>query len=150
GWGAEHQAGKFQHPTVQGWGAEHKPENSSIRRSKVGEQSNLQGDIALIDSKYGLTGAAAAAELVRIFRNHIFHGKDNTPLSGGLAMVSHFYAATRLLLMLIQNILLLKARDIESDIPLSLAIEERGYRPARFLILNLHRPEAQWAPNSTR
>ncbi|KJZ29988.1 hypothetical protein TW83_17085 [Paracoccus sp. S4493] len=110
----------------------------------------MQGDIALIDSKYGLTGAAAAAELVRIFRNHIFHGKDNTPLSGGLAMVSHFYAATRLLLMLIQNILLLKARDIESDIPLSLAIEERGYRPARFLILNLHRPEAQWAPNSTR
>ena len=33
------QAGKFEHPTVQGWGAEHKPENSSIRRSKVGEQS---------------------------------------------------------------------------------------------------------------
>jgi len=111
---------------------------------------DLQGDIALIDSKYGLTGAAAAAELVRIFRNHIFHGKDNTPLSGESAMVSHFYAATRLLLILIQNLLLLKARDTESDIPLSLVNEEKGCRPARFVLLNLHRPEAQWTPNSTR
>ncbi|MDO5756882.1 MAG: hypothetical protein Q4P24_05110 [Rhodobacterales bacterium] len=111
---------------------------------------DLQGDIELIETKYGLTGAAAAAELVRIFRNHIFHGKDSTPLWGGLAKVSHFYATTRLLLMLIQNLLLLKARDTESDIPLSLVIEEKGNRPARFVLLNLHRPEAQWTPNSTR
>ncbi|MCC5968805.1 MAG: hypothetical protein JJU15_02550 [Pararhodobacter sp.] len=111
---------------------------------------DLQGDIELIETKYGLTGAAAAAELVRIFRNHIFHGKDSTPLWGGLANVSHFYATTRLLLMLIQNLLLLKARDTESDIPLSLVIEEKDYKPARFLLLNLHRPEAQWPPNSTR
>jgi hypothetical protein len=98
----------------------------------------------LIETKYGLTGAAAAAELVRIFRNHIFHGNDSTPLRGGLAMVSHFYSATRLLLMLIQNLLLLTARDTESDISLSLVVEEKGVRPARFVLLNLHRPEDQW------
>ena len=107
---------------------------------------DLQSDIELIETKYKLTGAAAAAELTRIFRNHIFHGKDITPLSGGVAMVSHFYAATRLLLMLIQNLLLLTARDIDDDIPLSLVHDDRGSSPARLVLLNLHRQEARWLP----
>ena len=101
-------------------------------------------DIDHIEEKYGLTGAAAAAELVRIFRNHIFHGKDNTPLSGGAAMVSHFYAVTRLLLMLIQLLLLHRATDIDADIPLSLVHDDKGERPARCVLLNLHRPEPRW------
>lgn len=107
--------------------------------------ADIRGDIELIESKYGLSGAAAAAELARIFRNHIFHGKDSTPLSGGLSMVAHFYAATRLLLMLIQLLLLHTARDIDATIPLSLIHDDKGNRPARDVLLNLHRPEARCA-----
>lgn len=107
---------------------------------------DIQSDIDFIASKYGLTGAAAAAELVRILRNHIFHGKDRTPLSGEAAMVSHFYAATRLLLMLIQIFLLHTIRNHETDIPLSLVHDDMGNKPARDVLLNLHRPESRWMP----
>ena len=106
--------------------------------------AGIRDDLDLIEKKYGLTGAAAAAELARIFRNHVFHGKDSTPLSGGSTMTSHFYATTRLLLMLIQLLLLHTARDTGADIPLSLIDDDKGERPARHVLLNLHRPEARW------
>lgn len=106
--------------------------------------TGVRDDIARITTKYGLSGAAAAAELVRIFRNHIVHGKDSTPLSGGSTMVVHFYATTRLLLMLIQLLLLHAVKQKDANIPLSLIFDDKGKLPARHVLLNLHRPEVRW------
>lgn len=74
-----------------------------------------------------------------------FHGKDSTPLSGGAAMVAHFYAVTRLLLMLSQLLILHTARDLDATIPPSLIHDDKGDRPARHVLSNLYRPQARWA-----
>jgi hypothetical protein len=109
-----------------------------------GRLSGLKKDIDLIQTKYGLAGASAAAELMRLFRNHVFHGKDSTPLSGGSTMVAHFYVSARLLLMLIQILLLHRVTDQTAKIPLSLASDDKGELLAKHVLQNLHRPEAQW------
>lgn len=106
---------------------------------------DIREPIGMMEEKYHLKGAAAAAELARIFRNHIFHGKDSTPLSGERAMVSHFYAMTRLLLMLVQLLLVYHVRNVQSNIPFSFIFEDKGALPARHVLLNLHRPEPRWA-----
>lgn len=107
----------------------------------------LAEDIDLIQTKYGLEGASAAAELMRLFRNHVVHGDDSTPLLGDSRMVVHFYASARLLLMLIQILLLHRMTDQTAKIPLSLVLDDKGELPAKHVLLNLHRPEAQWLVN---
>jgi len=104
----------------------------------------IRPEIADIEGKYKLNGAAAAAELVRIFRNHVVHGRDGTPLSTGSTMVSHFYSMSRLLLLLVQIVAVHALREKGRNIPLSLVDDEKGDLPADKVLLNLHRPEDQW------
>lgn len=96
-------------------------------------------EIKEILDKYKLDGVAAAAELVRIFRNHIVHGRDKTPLSDGTTIVSHFYAVTRILLFLIQILVLRSLRGENQLVLLSITDEDRGEIRAGQLIRNLHR-----------
>lgn len=96
-----------------------------------------------IGSKYKLTGASAAAEIVRLFRNYIVHGSDRIPiyqLSGQWAF-ARFYAASRLLLLLIQSLVRTQLIDASKSIPLS-QTHDRAVEPAGLVFKNLHlRPE---------
>lgn len=106
--------------------------------------TSIAGEIDNIEGKYKLDGAAAAAELARIFRNHVVHGRDGTPLSTGSSMVSHFYSISRLLMLLIQILAMHALREKSKNIPLSLIDDERSELPADWVLLNLHRPEDRW------
>ena len=99
----------------------------------------IKTEIHAIKEKYALEGCAAAAELARIFRNHVVHGKDKTPLSSETFKVSHFYSVTRLLLMLTQA--LVSHKLIDKDYYISVSIEEEDPLDCRaeYLIKNLHR-----------
>jgi hypothetical protein len=109
-----------------------------------GRISAIRSEITDIETKYKLDGAAAAAELVRIFRNHVVHGRDGTPLSTGSTMVSHFYSMSRLLLLLIQIIAVHALREKSTNISLSIIDDEQGELPADRVLFNLHRPEGRW------
>lgn len=109
-----------------------------------GKRSGLKNGIDLIQSRYRLEGASAAAELMRLFRNHVVHGDDSTPLSGGSTTVAHFYASATLLLMLIQILILHRVTNQSAKIPLSLVLDDKGKLSAGFVLLNLHRPEDRW------
>ncbi|WP_213775701.1 hypothetical protein [Bradyrhizobium sp. dw_78] len=75
---------------------------------------DLDPEIDLISGKYKLTGTGAAAELARIYRNHLAHGDDWVPTASsdwerngrGKAnfVVFRMYAVGRLLLLLIQEL----------------------------------------------
>src|SRR5579863_814554 len=47
------KAGKLQPPAIQSWVSEQKPENSSLRRSKVGSQSKLEQTLLMNEGKSG-------------------------------------------------------------------------------------------------
>lgn len=59
----------------------------SVSARICGKRSGLKDGIDLIQTKYRLEGASAGAELMRLSRNHVVHGDDSTPLSGGSTTV---------------------------------------------------------------
>jgi len=67
-------------------------------------ESSLWLQIESSLKSYSLSGAAAAAELVRIFRNHVFHGKDNVPWGdeGDHWSYFRFYSVSMLCMTLTQ------------------------------------------------
>ncbi len=103
----------------------------------------IASSIQDIDKKYALSGAAAAAELGRIFRNYIVHGADPMPVGSSRAACARFYSITRLLLLLIQLLILRRLKEPARPVPLS-ANQDRGSQRAGRLLQNLHRREALW------
>lgn len=103
----------------------------------------LTSSVESIESKYGLSGAAAAAELVRIFRNYIVHGADPMPAGSSRAACARFYSITRLLLLLIQLLVLRRLKAPCQPVPLS-GNQDRGAQRAGRLLQNLHRHEHLW------
>ena len=103
----------------------------------------LKDDIERIETKYNLSGASAAAELGRIFRNYIVHGADPMPVHSSGAACARFYSVTRLLLLLIQSLVLRRIKNPNQPVPLS-ANQNRGSQRAGRFLQNLHRHEALW------
>ena len=102
-------------------------------------------EINSIEAKYDLKGAAAAAELGRIFRNYIVHGADPIPIynmSGKWAFY-RFYAVSRMLLVLIQCLALLRLKDGSMVIPLSPSLCREEER-AHWFFSNLHLKDELW------
>jgi hypothetical protein len=103
----------------------------------------IKDDIENIEMKYSLSGAAAAAELGRVFRNYIVHGADRIPIDSSGAACARFYSVTRLLLLLIQLLVLRRLKEPTSLVPLSVN-RGRGSQRAARLLQNLHRHEEAW------
>lgn len=68
------------------------------------KEPSLWQEIDTSLKRYSLSGAAAAAELARIFRNHVFHGRDNYPWGDGGDHWSYFrfYGVSMLCMALTQ------------------------------------------------
>ncbi|PZW38958.1 hypothetical protein C8P66_13242 [Humitalea rosea] len=103
----------------------------------------LKESVDSIEKKYCLSGASAAAELGRVFRNYIAHGADKMPIGDSRAACSRFYSVTRMLLLLIQLLILRRIQDPAQPVPLSVN-QDRGSQRAGLLLRNLHRHEALW------
>lgn len=118
------------------------PSHGFARRlcSRVPE---LAPDIAAIASKYNLRGAAAAAELCRLFRNHIVHGRDVAPTTESYAPSQRFYAVIRLVLLLIQLLVMRRLLDRDGIVPLSIHGDGEATKAGTYLG-NLHRREELW------
>lgn len=114
------------------------------------EDDVLTDDIGKIEETYGLKGASAAAELVRIFRNYIIHGSDPIPiyhLPGGWAF-ARFYAMSRLLLLLIQTLVKLQLPRPDAQIPMSRTFDQVT-EPAGAIFKNLHLQPQLWRTSSS-
>jgi hypothetical protein len=103
----------------------------------------LAEDIAAITTKYKLSGAAAAAELCRIFRNYIVHGRDDLPTNEGHQATWRFYAIIRLLLLLVQLLVMRRLVDRQGIVPLSINGEGEATTAGAYLA-NLHRRQELW------
>lgn len=105
----------------------------------------LERDIAAIESRYGLSGAAAAAELGRLFRNYIVHGDDPVPIDGlcDFQPIFRFYAVAKLLLLLVQLLALGSLSDPGAVIALSVNKDDERER-AGWLLSNLHLVDGRW------
>lgn len=103
----------------------------------------LKANIENVEAKYKLSGASAAAELGRIFRNYIVHGADPMPAHNSGAAYARFYSVTRLVLLLIQSLLLRRVKNTNQPIPLSVN-QDRGFQRVGRLLQNLHRHEGFW------
>lgn len=105
----------------------------------------LEAEIAGIETKYGLTGAAAAAELGRIFRNYIVHGADPAPIyrDPDVAALYRFYSVAKMLLVLIQALVLISLKNEDKIVPLSPSLDRERER-AQWLLSNLHLKDALW------
>lgn len=105
----------------------------------------LTDEISNIEAKYDLKGAAAAAEIVRLFRNYIVHGSDPIPiyhLNGGWAF-ARFYAMSRLILLLIQSLIRLQLDNPQDLIPMSRTFDHIT-EPAGAIFKNLHLQPKLW------
>lgn len=103
----------------------------------------LQQTISEGEKKYGLAGAAAAAELGRLFRNYIVHGNDPPPQHAHNLEFFRFYAVSKMLLVLIQILLLRRINDRNARVRLSLNAD-KGCERAQWLFCNLHLREDRW------
>lgn len=103
----------------------------------------LKDEFARTISRHGLTGPAAAAEMIRIFRNYIVHGDDPLPAESVLPCY-RFYAITRVILLLTQHLIWRRVTRPSRPVPLSVNKEEIGREPATLFLRNLHYADAQW------
>lgn len=105
----------------------------------------LTDDICKIEQQYQLKGAAAAAELVRLFRNYIVHGSDPIPIYHlpGVWAFARFYAMSRLLLLLIQSLIRLQLVHPDKRIPMSRTYDQIT-EPAETIFRNLHLLPELW------
>ncbi|WP_299171148.1 hypothetical protein [uncultured Brevundimonas sp.] len=94
-------------------------------------------------TKYELSMPAAAAELARLFRNHIVHGRDPLPVYSE-EPCRRLYAVARMLLLLIQHLVLRRLIDPNRHIELSLHNDGVGSEPADVFLRNLHYRDERW------
>ncbi|HYC06246.1 MAG TPA: hypothetical protein VED40_23360 [Azospirillaceae bacterium] len=106
-------------------------------------QALLKDQFARTITKHGLTGPAAAAEMVRVFRNYIVHGDDPLPADSVLPCY-RFYAVTRVVLLLIQHLIWRKVTRPSRPVLLSANREEVGREPATLFLRHLHYADVQW------
>lgn len=108
------------------------------------DTGELARDIDAIGPALG-GGSVAAAELGRLFRNYIAHGRDPSPIyrEPDLPAIYRLYAVTRLLLVLIQGLVLISLDDSEKIVPLSASLD-REREQAGWLLANLHLRESLW------
>ncbi len=121
-------------------------------RGLCGRVPVLRGEVSDIESKYHLEGAAAAAELGRLFRNYVVHGGEQMPTYSGQQALARFYSVSRLLLMLIQGLAATRLVDEEAALPLFSSSDEDGEDalPAGMVLYNLQRHPALWPDGSRR
>ncbi|WP_156493983.1 MULTISPECIES: hypothetical protein [unclassified Erythrobacter] len=105
----------------------------------------LEERIEEIESRFGLRDEAAAAELGRLFRNHVVHGDDPIPAHGLLSSsaIPRFYAIARMLLVLIQQLVRMHLLDPRAQINLSPMLDEES-EPADWALAHLHLKEDHW------
>lgn len=103
----------------------------------------LKIDIQHIETQYGLSGPSAAAELVRIFRNHVVHGREILPVDS-VAPCYRFYSITRVLLLLIQYLVLRRVKRASKPVSLSVNQAHLGKEPADIMLRNLHYSDHRW------
>lgn len=105
----------------------------------------LADEVTAIETKYQLTGASAAAELGRVFRNYVVHGSDPIPLDGYPKYwgIARFYTVSRMLLILIQCLISLRLTDAGMLIPLSLMRDEE-VEEAGVIFARLHQKANLW------
>lgn len=90
-----------------------------------------------------MAGAAAAAELCRLFRNHIIHGRDDAPVNESNQASYRFYSVIRVLLMLIQLLVMRHLKDREGIVPLSVNGDGEATKAVVYFA-NLHRRRELW------
>lgn len=120
----------------------HVAENAHRRVLHVGD---LEGDRGKIDL-YARGSAAQAAELVRLFRNHLAHGNDAPPVPDqdhALCRTVRFYKVARLLLLLIQIIAIQALEPLDALYDDEWHADEPGCadRTTRDMLINLHLKE---------
>lgn len=109
---------------------------------------DLDSEIDRIGQEYKLTGLAAAADLARIYRNHLAHGDDAVPTAAwdwdengkGRAnfVIFRMYAVGRLLLLLIQEFAFQSLIDPSALIPVTLNEEDAQKRNGSETFFKLH------------
>ncbi|WP_029911662.1 hypothetical protein [Caulobacter sp. UNC358MFTsu5.1] len=114
-----------------------------VAHNICGHIRELAPDVAAIKAKYKLKGAAAAAELCRLFRNYIVHGRDVTPTTESYIPARRFYAVVRLLLLLIQLLVMRQLVDRDGIVPLTVHGDGEATKAGSYLG-NLHRHEVLW------
>jgi hypothetical protein len=114
-----------------------------VARLLCGRVPSMKSELGLIETKYRLAPPPAAAELVRIFRNHIVHGRDGLPVES-VAPCYRFYAITRVLLLLTQYLVLRRISAPAEDVFLSANREELGREPASLVLRQLHYADRRW------
>jgi len=107
----------------------------------------LKSGIEDAEKEYGLVGPAAAAELCRLFRNYVIHGRDDSPTVESNAPYRRFYSITRLLLLLVQLLVLRRVRDPVAAVPLSANWTADETTPAGLYLSNAHRRLELWLPD---
>ncbi|RRN63488.1 hypothetical protein [Caulobacter sp. 602-1] len=117
-----------------------------VARHICSHQCSLKNEIDSIGEKYGLSGAGAAAELVRIFRNYIVHGNDPLPAHDDWPCF-RFYAITRVMLLLTQYLVLRKVPNPEYSVFIYAMQEDHGSAPADLYMRNLHYSRSVWPLN---
>lgn len=114
-----------------------------LARHFCAKAPELVVDIDAIKAKYNLEGAAAAAELCRLFRNYVVHGRDDLPTSESHLACWRFYSVIRLVLLLIQLLVFRRLVDRDAVVPLSVHGEGEATRAGIYLV-NLHRHKELW------
>lgn len=107
---------------------------------------DVSGELDANVKKYGLSAPAAAAEIVRLFRNHVLHGRDPLPAYSE-EPCRRFYAMTRLLLLLMQHLVARKIIEPDQPVRLSINHDEVGTEPAGRYLKNLHYKDERWRAN---
>lgn len=103
----------------------------------------LKKEIAASESKYKLEMPAAAAELVRIYRNHVLHGREAPPIYN-MDPCWRLHTIERLLLVLIQYLVLRMVVRPRQRVLLSINHEELGAESADQYLRNLHYEDKIW------
>ncbi|MGV2105352.1 hypothetical protein ACQZ4X_04700 [Agrobacterium vitis] len=114
-----------------------------VARRLCSRVPQLKSELDLIGTKYVLSKPAAAAELARIFRNHIVHGRETLPVES-VQPCYRFYAVTRVILLLIQHLVLRRVTAPADPVDLSANLEYLGQEPANLLFRNLHYEDVRW------
>lgn len=94
---------------------------TKLARSCFDTSDELQTQISNIKIDQLNRPSSYGAEIVRLFRNHVIHGRDPIPIYNfdGTWAFRRFYSASKLILVLIQLLVKLKLTDLNVSIPLS-------------------------------
>jgi hypothetical protein len=108
----------------------------------------LRSKIERSEAKYPMRSEAAAAELARIFRNHIVHGNDAIPPNGDTWSCFRFYSVSKMCLILIQMLVVTRLVVADKVVPLSSNYSDGKAEPAGWLFRRLQLKEKLWVGKS--